>query len=312
MGAYRVLSIDGGGVRGVLSAKLLERLMNGYEDLVEKSDLIAGCSAGSYIALGLADGKTPKEMVTLLEKSAVEIFGETNWLPYMEPKYKNEKLIQFVSRVFGEKRLRDLEKKVVIPSFLVEDEEVGHWRPVFFNNFPNSDTADVLVKEVALASSAAPTYFPSYKRMIDGGVYANNPSTIGAVFALSDWGSPHDLHEVRLLSIGTGFFPYQITQDTKKWGDLQWLGLPIFYSPASPHNPPEPIIDILFEGVSEADRYLSQLLLRDRYYRLNPTLPSIVNLDDYEKIPELIRLADQTDLTAVKAFIETTYLNEGC
>lgn len=309
MGNYRILSIDGGGIRGVLSAKLLDRLLERFEDLVQETHLIAGCSAGSYIALGLADGRTPHEMVTLLEKSAAEIFGDTNWIPYVEPKYKNDQLIRFVDRVFGDKRLSELEKTVVVPSFIVEDEEAGHWRPVFFHNFPGSETADVLVKEVALASSAAPTYFPSYKKMIDGGVFANNPSTLGVVFAVSEWGEHQRLEDIKLLSIGTGFFPYQITQDTSKWGDLQWLGLPFFYNPDSPDNPSEPIIDVLFDGVSEADATLSRLLLGERYDRLNPTLPKMVNLDDYQKIPELLKLADTTDLTETERFIKNVYLS---
>ena len=308
MGTYRIVSFDGGGVRGVLSARLLDRLLEDSGDLIEKSDLIAGCSAGSYIALGLADGRTTKEIVQLLEESASEIFGNPNWLPYIEPRYSNDRLIEFVDRVFGDKKLAELQKRVVVPSFSVDDEKNGHWRPLFFHNFPGSETGDVYVKDVALASSAAPTYFPSYKKMIDGGVIANNPSTIGVAFAVSDWGGHQNLEDIAVLSVGTGFFPYQITQDTSKWGDLQWLGLPLFYSPDSPHNPSEPIIDVLFDGVSTADSDLSRMLVRDRYFRLNPTLPTLVNLDDYAKIPDLLKLANATDLTKAKAFIETIFL----
>ena len=94
------------------------------------------------------------------------------------PKYCNKKLKEILLTVFPrDLRLGDLKRYVVIPSFKVSSVKSDSWRPVFFNNFPDSRTRNTLVIDVALASSAAPIYFPSYKNHVDGGLIANNPCT---------------------------------------------------------------------------------------------------------------------------------------
>lgn len=308
MGSYRILSIDGGGVKGVLSAKLLERLKQEFPNIIEESDLITGNSAGSYVALGLSVGYSPEEMVTFFEEHSPIIFGQPNWMTWIRPKYGNKELEKVVGDLLGEKTLRDVKKKVVIPTFLLGDKEAGHWRPVFFHNFEDSPYLDTLLKDVVLASSAAPTYFPSHQNMIDGGVFANNPSTLGVGFALSQQGAKKDLEELTVLSIGTGFFPYQIQQSTKKWGDFQWIGIPPFYTKSGIHNPSQPLIDVLMEGVTGVDEALTSMMIKERYFRLNPILPNKVQLDDYSQIPDLVQIANETRLSEVNHFIETQYL----
>jgi uncharacterized protein len=308
MKKYRILAIDGGGVRGILPAKLIERIVRIYPQLIEETDLFVGTSAGSFIALGLASGLTPEEIVQWFKNKGPDVFKSPRWFHFTDPKYSNAHLIKDVKAVFGEKRLSELEKKVVVPAFSLIGDTEPYWGPVFFNNFPSSATCQVKVADAALSSSAAPTYFPSYERRIDGGVYANNPSTLGLAFAASEIWGKQSLENISLLSIGTGFFPYQIKQDTRDWGELEWLGMPLFYKPENKNEPVEPLLDVIFDGVSQVDATLTSMFLKDNYFRLNPPLNAPVQLDDVKKLPELFRIGEDANLTETINFIGTRYL----
>ena len=308
MEKYRILAIDGGGVRGIIPAKLIERLYEIHPNLIQETDLFVGTSAGSYVALGLASGLTPYEVVQWFQDKCQDIFKRPHWFHFTKPKYRNNRLVESLKKAFGEKRLEDLEKRVVVPSFSVVGENEPHWGPVIFNNFPESPTRKTKIVDVALSSSAAPTYFPSYQNRIDGGVFANNPSTVGLAVAASNFGGAKPLENIVVLSIGTGFYPYQIQQDTRDWGELEWLGVPFFYKTKNKNEPKEPLLDVIFDGVSLADAALTSMFLKDDYFRLNPTLERPVQLDDVEHITELLQLSEKTDLTETLEFIQTRFL----
>lgn len=308
MKKYRILAIDGGGVRGIIPAKLIERLVAIYPRLVQETDLFVGTSAGSYIALGLASGLTPSEAVQWFKDKCYDIFKYPRWFHFTEPKYSNTRLKKSLKEAFGEKLLADLDKKVVVPSFSVVGDTEPCWGPIFFNNLPGSATAEVKIIDAALSSSAAPTFFPSYQKRIDGGVFANNPSTVGLAFAASDFCGCQPMENISLLSIGTGFYPYQIQQDTRDWGELEWLGVPLFYKPENKNEPEGPLLDVIFDGVSQVDAVLTSMFLKDNYFRLNPALNSPTQLDDAEQISELLQIGEEADLTETMCFIEEHYL----
>lgn len=198
-------------------------------------------------------------------------------------------------QVFPKKlKLKDLKKKVLIPSFEVISADDGSWKPKFYTNFEGMGTSDEYVIDVALYSSAAPIYFPSYKKHIDGGVIASNPSLASICVSKDVNGANKKLEDMRLLSIGTGFAPTNIKADTRKWGAMEW-GLS--------QNPPYPLLSVLLDGSMEDDSYYSGELLRDNFLRINPKLSKSIALDDCKEIPYLINVADSYDIKIVNDWI---------
>lgn len=289
MANFRILSFDGGGIRGALTSTLLKRLNREYPRLIEETDLFAGTSTGSFIALGLAYGLNVEEVADLYSiENSCYIFSPEG-LGLFRPKYSNKKLADILLRIFPkELKLSDLNKYVVIPTFRINSSKKESWTPVFFNNFPGSKTRNVGVIDAALASSAAPIYFPSYKDCVDGGLIANNPCTAALSVSSDPFYANQKCEEISLLSIGTGFCPHKIMADTTRWGLFQWL---------FNKNPSFPLETIMFEGAVEADSYFSYQFLKERFHRLNPRLNKCIALNDYQEIPYLISLAENYDLT---------------
>ncbi|MBC2581904.1 patatin-like phospholipase family protein [Clostridium sp. DJ247] len=299
MKKYKIMTFDGGGIRGALSSQLLKRLNDFFPKLIENTNLFVGTSTGAFIALGLAYGVSPDKLVDIYIKNAKYIFTPRHE-EFTRPRYNNEHLKEVLSSIFPENlTLKDLKRHVIIPSFQLLSTSTLSWNPILFNNFHNSLTLNEKVIDVALSSSAAPVYFPSYQGKIDGGVIANNPSTTALAFSRNKVGGYKYLDEVTLLSIGTGYKSYEISADTTKWGALQWVTY---------FNPPVPLINILFDGGAEMDSMLTAQFLGDNYYRLNVNLPKSVHLDDYKMIPNLIKLANSFNMDACKNWLEKTWV----
>src|SRR5207247_1022241 len=178
--AYCILSVDGGGIRGLYAAVLLDRLTREVPTLVDRADLVAGTSTGGIIALGLAHGLAPADLVALYRDRAKAIFDDS-WLDDLKDlggltgaDYDNDKLKTRMEDVLGKKtRLKQLKKRVLVPTFDLDNESPDPgkrmWKPKFFHNYPGPDSdGGELVVDVALRTSAAPTYFPTYQGYIDG------------------------------------------------------------------------------------------------------------------------------------------------
>ncbi|MCM3118721.1 patatin-like phospholipase family protein [Neobacillus sp. MER 74] len=312
---YRVITFDGGGVRGALSSQLLTRLTSDkkFPELIKKTDLLVGTSVGSIIALGLASGRSPQEINTSFNVDTVgEIFSNPQpGGPLTTTKYNNEGLINVLSSFFPTNlRLKDLHKRVVVPAFALFNSELGHWTPVFFNNFPGSPFLEHKVIDVAVASSAFPGFFPAFQQFIDGAMVASNPSTVGISFAVQK--GKQELDKIALLSIGTGFFPYSIQKDTSEWGFLSSNNQAIGTAPnwgfippnlLEPHEPAVPLLTITVEGTEEADAFLSSQLLGKGFFRLDPQIPTPFQQDDVQAIPVLRTIANNTNLSEVSRFI---------
>ena len=300
MAKYRIMTFDGGGVRGALISTLLQRLVGEFPDLLENVDLLAGTSTGSMVTLSLAYGKTPDDLVEIYSQANMEsIFGKP-YLNMTRPKYDNTNLIALMEKTLSSNpRLGDLTKyRVVIAAFRLDDPEEKNWEPYFFHNYPDSKHLDELAIDVGLYSSAAPTFFPAHKNYIDGGVMANNPST--AALAIAS-GHDADNKDISLLSFGTGKNPTIVNADATNWGIVQWMINPF-------HQPHEALLNILMDGVVEADVYTSRQLLGARYYRLNPLLPQQTALDDWRQVPSLVSIAQEFDLEPVKDWIQQYWL----
>ncbi|WP_105615994.1 patatin-like phospholipase family protein [Vallitalea okinawensis] len=304
MDKYRIMTFDGGGIRGVLTATLLKRLKDEPElsEFINMTKLFAGTSTGSIIALGLAYGLSPEDLVDFYVLYGKYIFTP-RYHNYYRPKYDNKHLKEVLSMVFPKNlRLSDLSHKVLVPSFRVTGSySKPHWGPVFYNNLPGSTNMEALVIDVALASNAAPTFFPSYKHHIDGATIANNPSTAAIAAARGEQRNIGALDDMYLLSIGTGIYPQQITADTTKWGASQWAFYP---------KPPYPLLQLLFNNDIPVNEFYSSQLLREQYCRLDLEIPKKIGpipLDAYSKTPTLISLANDLDLEMTIKWIKNNW-----
>ena len=301
MPPYKIITFDGGGVRGSLMATLVKRLVDQFPNLLDQVDLFAGTSTGSVVALTLASGRSADALVDFYSFENLKYAFSPSRYNLFRPRYHNAHFKELLESHFpNHLRLRDLKHKLLAPSFKLDDAKRKDWRPVFFHNFHDSHHLDDLVVDVALRSAAAPTIFPSHDGYIDGGMMANNPSTAAIAYALSHAEPRPALGDVCVLSIGTGLSPSIINYDTKGWGVIQWMLNP-FRSPA------EPLLNVLFDGVVEADAIMSRHMIKPRYCRLNPPLARPTGLDDWKAIPELIKTAEVFDLGPTLEWIENEW-----
>jgi len=305
---FRILSFDGGGVRAILPAIFLARLEKAFPKMIENTNLFVGTSAGSFIALALANGIKPEKIVSLFSYENTKlIFHRSRFFYLFRPKYRNANLINLLETVFSPTlRLKDLPHRVVIPAFRIHSDGAPAWEPVFFNNFPSSANADTPVIDVALASSAAPIFFPSHQNYIDGGVIANNPDLVAISYAVGEQAARAKLQNVVHLSFGTGWNPLNIDKNTQKWGLFQWV-----YSLLPKETTPKlPLFSVLTDGDVAADMFVTKNLLNDRYLRVSPELHERIHLDDYTKIPKLAKIAEQFDLSQAREFVRKYWCDE--
>ncbi len=304
MAYYHILSLDGGGIRGVLTARLLERLDAVHTAFLEQVDLIAGTSTGGILALWLAAGLPPTKIAQLYQEAGSKVFAESFWERVRDldnltgADYSNQALSSAIWDQLGDITLGDLHKKVVISSFDldngVQDGQAARtWKPKFFHNFPGSDSdAAEKVLDVALRTSAAPTYFPIYQGYVDGGVVANDPALCGLAQALHPATGGQQLDGVTLLSLGTGLSPHFLPEMDASWGLVQW----------APH-----LITMMMEGSAGVTEYECQQILGERYMRLNARLASSISMDQPGKIPELLDAANAVDINPAAAWLEKYY-----
>jgi patatin-like phospholipase/acyl hydrolase len=293
MGKYRIMTFDGGGVRGSLMAALVKRLTDTFPGMLDQVDLFAGTSTGSVVALGLASGINADTLVDFYSQENLRSAFSPSRRNWLRPRYANSNFKNLLENHFpGNQTLRDLTRHhVMVTSFQLNDHAENHWYPHFIHNYtddPNSPYLNDLVVDCALRSAAAPTVFPSHQGYIDGGMIANNPSTPAIAVALRH--EPNlNLSDISLLSLGTGLTPTILEADSTRWGVIQWMLNPF-------RLPAEPLLNILFDGVVNADHFMSKQLLRERYCRLNPPLRKPTALDDWKAIPQLIETANDFDL----------------
>jgi hypothetical protein len=164
------------------------------------------------------------------------------------------------------------------------------WIPRFFHNLNNSESLDEKVVDIALRSSAAPTYFPIYQGFVDGGVFANNPSLCAITTAIS---AGIKIEDIVVLSLSTGkdgLFLSEKQIGHGDWGLLQWA---------------PKLTDLILDGGVEVTDFQCAQIIGDRFHRVNPPLPKNIPLDCPDQMPTLVQLANAIDLEPTVQWILT-------
>jgi patatin-like phospholipase/acyl hydrolase len=296
MPTYKILALDGGGIRGVFTVALIQKLEE-RTHFLSAVDLFAGTSTGGLLALALAAEINVQAIIDMYRTKGTAIFNPRagNVIArahhgLMRARYSAGALEEAVTAVLGERRLGDLPRKVLVPTFVLDDRNpdpaARTWRAKFFHNFAVTDPNDTddrgqLAVAVALRTTAAPTYFPARDGYIDGGVVANSPALAAIAQALDSGTGGRQLTDLRLLALGTGVnHTYIATPRSPDWGLLQW-------GPS--------LIDLFMDGAMGVVDYQCNRLLGDNHYRrLAPVLPGnrAIRLDDTDAIDALIEFAD--------------------
>ncbi|MFK7806793.1 MAG: patatin-like phospholipase family protein [Saprospiraceae bacterium] len=315
--SYSILSIDGGGIRGIIPCTILSEIeKRTQKPIAESFDLIAGTSTGGILASGLTikdEAGKPKfpasELLHLYKgekgkkifKKPMRLLNKARLL--FKPLYESKNISEVLINQFGKARLKNSYTDLLITSY-----DTHNKKPFYFRSrlAKQQQEEDFDICDVCRSTSAAPTYFPPKLlpymgrhavnkskdvSLIDGGVFANNPSMLAYVEAQELWrkdpaykrqfkmrtdellankdmaAAPNPDNfapPILLISLGTGRTQKLYNhKETKGWG-VKWI---------------RPLIDILMQGVSESTHYQMQYMLppyednsgvaHPRYYRLN-------------------------------------------
>ena len=286
MSPFRILCIDGGGIRGIIPAVILADIERRTgQPISQLFDLIAGTSTGGILALALVkrdeEGRpqhTAEDVIRLYETQGRRIFSRSvlHRLVSLDglanKKYQTGPVEEVFGKFFGDALLSDALTNVMVTSFDIQLRDA-----FFFRSYKaEADKEyDYLMRDVARATSAAPTYFEpelikkgkdSYA-LIDGGVFANNPAMCALVDALREFKKeknekkePYGLEDIFMVSLGTGSERQRPLEfnTVKNWGVVNWA---------------QPLLTIVFNGISDTVNYQTDLFLNpaggtQQFYRL--------------------------------------------
>lgn len=280
---FRILALDGGGLRGVFTAAVLARWddmikTGGGNDLVKHFDLVAGTSTGAILAIGLGLGVSPAKMLEFYRTEGSRIFPKNRKLRHwLKSKHESQTLRETLQSVFGDRKLtKDSCCRLVIPTVRAIH---GESEAIVTAHSPDRTAfATISAVDAALASSAAPTYFDeatwdnpiANEIFLDGGIWANNPVLPAIAEAVRHLKIPLD--RVEVLSIGTMGNEADFTASLGK-GKAGW-------APTS--------VDLFFAAQEHAAASLADSLLSlARHLRINQRTPSAIKLDDTEAIEDM-------------------------
>ena len=278
---FRILSLDGGGIRGIFPAAVLADLESTYLDgdsVADYFDLITGTSTGGILALGLAAGMRASELLDLYVSRGKEIFPPEirrvrKVLQWFVAGYRRKPLDQMLQEVVGDRKLRDSRVRLCIPSLDWKYGDVYVFKTPHHPDFKRD--GDESMAKVAAATSAASTFFKPVEdgyTFADGGVWANNPIMIGLVEALSSFDTKRN--NIDILSIGCGESPYTINRLQRLLGGkMVWASI-IF---AAMH----------FQSMNAVGQ-AGLLIGRDRIIRLDPPSGGSISLDDWKTAKSIL------------------------
>ncbi|QHT65941.1 patatin [Rhodocytophaga rosea] len=323
-----ILSIDGGGVRGIIAAQILATLEhrlqartgNPESRLADYFDLIAGTGTGAILACAYLSPVKPhihsarfnaSQVVDLYVKYAATIFNETfdhkivSLGGLIDEKYSSTEIEKVFNSYFEDLHLKHLLKPCLITAY-----DITKRNAYFFNRTSAMDkpSADFFVRDVARAATALPTYFECKEiqsfsgvgyTLIDGSIFANNPALCAFTEARKIFSQQEPqlrslpIEQLLIFSLGTGLPKTQYTyEDAKDWGLAAWS---------------KPIIDIAATANAETvDYHLSQLYENigksNQYLRINPELPIDIEADIDNAEPENLTSLKELGITLTEEY----------
>lgn len=271
---FHVLAIDGGGVSGIFAAAVLAGLEEDLEAaLIGHFDLVVGTSTGGIIALGLGAGLSPRAILDFYIDEKDRIFANRmRWRRLRHPflaKYRPARFQVALERIFGSKLLGQSAVPLVIPAYNVGENDVYLFKTPHHPRLRRDHKVPMWA--VAMATAAAPTYFPAFRlpgdrvRLVDGGVWANNPAMVGLTEAVSMFG--RSLDDVRVLSVGTTSSTRARSRRLDNAGLIRWARGPN-------------VVETLLRGQSAgAFAQVQHLIGPANAHRLDPSAPDEAALD---------------------------------
>jgi len=287
MAQFKILCLDGGGIKGTFTAAVLAELetMTG-KSLVDYFDLIVGTSTGGIIALGMGLELSPQKILDFYISKGPKIFPCTGlarkvrWM--FRSKHCQNGLKTELENIFGDKILGDVKCRLVVPSYDADRGDVHLFKTSHLPRLKQDWRRPVV--EVAVATASAPTYFPAFRSkdgmsFVDGGVWANCPVMVGLTEALTLL--DQQLPQISILSIGTTSSPFHISDNKQKKGGL------LFWNKG--------IIDLCFQAQTRGILAQAGLLCGGRLLRLDQVVAnSRFSLDDTNGIEGLVSLGKAT------------------
>ncbi|WP_264705671.1 patatin-like phospholipase family protein [Wolbachia endosymbiont (group A) of Gymnosoma rotundatum] len=262
--AKYILSVDGGGIRGIIPAIILAEIESRTKKPISQIfDLMAGTSTGGIIVAGLCKSNKPQysanDLVGLYQEYGAYIFQSSfwrksiaSWLSGSQYSYRNMEFI--LNKYFGESTMADVASNLLLTSY-----DIHNNCPFFFKSW-REDRNFIKLKEALRATTAAPTYFTpkrlkidqTDKLLVDGGVFANNPAA--CAYASGKRLFPND--DIVLLSIGTGRTDRSIA-NSRRLGKISWI---------------KPLLHVMFSSSLDAVNYQLDQVIADKYIRIQSQL----------------------------------------
>lgn len=262
---FRILTLDGGGARGYMTAYIIKRIKEDFNiNFYDYFDLVVGTSTGSLIAGAIALGIDENKIIDVYLNKKDDIFKKSNMFflsQIVKSKYDNTNLINIVKEKYENKNFEDVKVKLMITST-----ELSSKNPMLFKSW---DNGDISLIDSVIASCSAPSFFDPYdingKSYIDGSVWANNPSLIALITAIKDFDIK--LEDISILSIGTGI-KLNVNQDKSYWGLYNWSNI---------------ITDLFIDSNTNNSNYILKSILKDNYIRIDYDLAYNIDIDELPK-----------------------------
>ena len=283
-GFFKILSLDGGGARGIFSARVLD-LVNRNNlaiDIYNTFNLLVGTSTGSIVAAAVATRHDLSKLVADYERYAPRIFKQRFSLcGFLRSKYEGKILEELLHDSFGETTLGDIKTPLIINATNVSTGKVHVFKSSYQEDRRGGDYSrdgEVPLYKAVLASCSAPVYFDPVEiqgdLICDGGLWANNPAVVGYVDAIRNFNKTPE--SIRILSIGTGN-TRQFYLPSSTWGLVTgWKR--------------EKIVGFAMLSQTQYAENCLNLIIPENVLRINPEIENW-KLDDYKVLPTLKSLA---------------------
>jgi hypothetical protein len=337
--SFKILCCDGGGIRGVITAMLIQDLDKSF-GIVASANGFAGTSTGGLISLGLVNKVSIDKIVSVYQNDGSTIFKPNGWLLDAQAKqqdrapaqstedllgsgpgifkcqYVNTGLQSVAQQLVGSGgALSSASRFVAVNSARLWDANQNSWAPCTISNGQSNAYRGISMVDAALATSAAPTYFPPYQMgdfgyFADGGTFANNPSMTAIVEAIYQ-GYATAPSDIVMLSLGTGVNPVGVPPSSVSnpldWGVTHWL-----WPFRDGVVPATALLNLTMDATAELAATQAGQLLGNNYMRGNVPLAQPFGLDDYKNVGELVSatqkyIESSPEWAAVRSWVQQNW-----